>query len=79
MDLWQSCGNANIKLIQGIQGTGLAGKEKTEYKTIYDNTYTFLIQKLQHWGKRHLKINFSTHTISLLVIYGTDNHKQLLQ
>ena len=58
MDLWQSCGNANIKLIQGIQGTGLAGKEKTEYKTIYDNTYTFLIQKLQHLGKKTPKNKF---------------------
>ena len=32
-----------IKLIQGIQGIELAVKEKTEYKTIYDNT--FLVQK----------------------------------
>ena len=43
MDLWQSWGNAMIKLIQGIQGIELAVKEKTEYKTIYDNT--FLVQK----------------------------------
>ena len=30
-----------IKLIQGIQRIELAGKEKTEYKTIYDNTVLF--------------------------------------
>ena len=38
-------------------GTELAGEEKTEYKTIYDNTCTFLIhKKLQKWVRRHLKI-----------------------
>ena len=35
-----------------IQETELAGEEKTEYKTIYDDACTFLIQKkLQQWGK----------------------------
>ena len=36
--------------------TELAGEEKAEYKTIHDNTFTFLIRKrLQQWVKRHLK------------------------
>ena len=44
-----------------MQGTELGGEEKTEYKTeyktIYDNTCTYLIQKmLQQWGKGQLKI-----------------------
>ena len=38
--------------MQGIQGTELAGKEKTEYKTIYHNTYTFLIQKSYNNGEK---------------------------
>ena len=38
--------------------------KRKHHKTIYDNTYIFLIQeKLQQWGKRHLKIQPSTHYI----------------
>ena len=36
-----------------MQQTELAGEEKTEYKTIYDNTCIFSIQKkLQQQGKK---------------------------
>ena len=33
--------NNNDQTQKEIQGTELAGEEKTEYKTIYDNTCTF--------------------------------------
>ena len=40
-----------------MQGTELAGKEKTEYKTIYGNIYIhiFNTKKVTTMGKRHLK------------------------
>ena len=53
-------------------------KKQSIKLSIYDNTYTFLTPiKLQLWGKRHRKLYSTTHTVLLLVIWSTDNRKQL--
>ena len=48
----------NYQTQKEIQGTELAGEEKTEYKFIYGNIYMHIFnsKKLQQWGKRHLKV-----------------------
>ena len=66
-----------IKLRKKYKELNLLVKTK-RYKTIYANTCTFLIQKkFQQWGKKTPK-NIIFYTL-LLVVYSTDNHKQLLQ
>ena len=65
-----------------MQGTGPPGQEKTPCKTIYDiwqymdicNSKKVTIME----KKAPKKIQSSTHTILLFVIYCTDNHKKLL-
>ena len=61
-----------------MQGTELAGEDKTEYKTIYDNIYIHIFNSKKVttvWKKTHThNIIFYTHYFS----YSTDNHKQLL-
>ena len=63
-----------IKTQREIQETELPGEEKTEYKTIYDNICTFLIQK-----KVKTMVKTTPKNIIFYTHYFTfSNHKQLL-
>ena len=77
-DSWQSWDINDLE----IQRIELADEEKIEYKTIYDNTCTFLIQKVTTVGKKTPEnIIFYTQThycILLLVIYSTDKQSAVI-